>query len=51
MAEENMFAESGRGVYILRSFMDEVDFSFRDGTGCECRLVKVLPQPAGPSND
>ncbi|GJM45371.1 MAG: anti-sigma regulatory factor [Gemmatimonadota bacterium] len=50
MAEENMFAESGRGVYILRSFMDEVAFSFRDGVGTECRLVKVLSQPARPSN-
>ncbi len=46
LAAENMFAESGRGVYILRSFMDEVDFSFRSGTGTECRLVKYLPNRA-----
>ncbi len=43
LAEENMFAESGRGVYILRSFMDEVAFGDREGHGCECRLVKYLP--------
>jgi serine/threonine-protein kinase RsbW len=48
LAAENMFAESGRGVYILRSFMDEVDFSFRSGTGTECRLVKYLPNRAAP---
>jgi|RhiMethySRZTD1v2_1073278.scaffolds.fasta_scaffold00443_9 serine/threonine-protein kinase RsbW len=40
---QNFFAESGRGVFILRSFMDEVDFRFDRGT--ECRLVKYLPRP------
>jgi len=44
LAKENMFAERGRGVYILRSFMDEVDFEYRAGRGTECRLVKYLPQ-------
>ena len=51
LAVENLFAESGRGVYILRSFMDEVDFSFRGGAGTECRLVKYLPSRAAPSKD
>ena len=51
LARENMFAESGRGVYILRSFMDEVGFSFEGNAGTECRLVKYLPQNATPSND
>jgi len=49
LAAENLFAESGRGVYILRSFMDEVDFDFHDGRGTECRLVKYLPGRAAPS--
>jgi serine/threonine-protein kinase RsbW len=40
---QNMFAESGRGVFILKSFMDEVGFSF-PGRGTECRLVKYLPR-------
>ncbi|NNE43560.1 MAG: ATP-binding protein [Gemmatimonadetes bacterium] len=45
VAKENLFAESGRGVYILRSFMDEVDFRFPEGaTGTECQLVKYLPR-------
>ena len=45
VSEENLFAESGRGVYILRSFMDEVDFRFPEGsTGTECQLVKYLPR-------
>ena len=44
LAQENRFAESGRGVYILRSFMDEVDFRFVNQSGTECRLVKYLPR-------
>ena len=51
LAEENRFAESGRGVYILRSFMDEVDFDNREGRGCECRLVKHLPGRAAAAGD
>lgn len=49
LAAENLFAESGRGVYILRSFMDEVDFSFQSGQGTLCRLVKYLPGRAAAS--
>jgi serine/threonine-protein kinase RsbW len=48
LSQENMFAENGRGVYILRSFMDEVDFKFRAGSGTECRLVKYLPGKSKP---
>ena len=46
LAEENMFAESGRGIFILNSFMDEVEFQFDPGRGTECRLVKYLPKDA-----
>jgi serine/threonine-protein kinase RsbW len=45
LAAENMFAARGRGVHILRSFMDEVAYRF-EGGGTECCLVKHLPQPA-----
>ncbi|MEZ5066927.1 MAG: ATP-binding protein [bacterium] len=48
LAAENMFAARGRGVHILRSFMDEVQYEFgADGT--RCRLVKFLPQHAQPA--
>lgn len=43
----DLFAEHGRGVHILRSFMDEVHWRFDGGT--ECRLVKYLPRNARPS--
>jgi serine/threonine-protein kinase RsbW len=45
LAKENMFSASGRGIYILRSFMDEVDFRFASQNGgTECLLVKYLPR-------
>lgn len=45
LAKENLFAASGRGIYILRSFMDEVDFRFSgQNGGTECCLVKYLPR-------
>ncbi len=36
---ENLLKESGRGVFILKSLMDEVLFDF-DGTGTTVTLVK-----------
>jgi serine/threonine-protein kinase RsbW len=51
LAEENRFAESGRGVYILRSFMDEVEFDRHQGRGTECRLVKYLPRAEETARD
>lgn len=46
---ENLFAEHGRGLHILRSFMDEVSFQFDRGT--VCRLAKNLPANARPSRE
>jgi serine/threonine-protein kinase RsbW len=48
LAGDNLFAEHGRGVHILRSFMDEVHWRFDGGT--ECCLVKYLPRSARPSH-
>lgn len=43
LSAENLLAEGGRGVYLMRQFMDEVSFSFPDAGGtCIC-LVKRLP--------
>jgi serine/threonine-protein kinase RsbW len=49
MQRDNLFAEHGRGVHILRSFMDEVSWRFDRGT--ECRLVKNLPRTSGSSRE
>jgi len=38
----NLLKPSGRGILIIRSFMDEVDLSLRDGGGCRLRMVKRI---------
>src|SRR5215468_8884989 len=39
----NLLKPSGRGILIIRSFMDEVDLLQREGGGCRLRMVKRLP--------
>lgn len=39
----NLLKPSGRGILIIRSFMDEVDLSECEGGGCRLRMVKKLP--------
>jgi serine/threonine-protein kinase RsbW len=45
-APENLLKERGRGIFIMRSMMDEVTFDFTD-RGTRCRLVKKR-RPATP---
>lgn len=40
IAPENLLKESGRGIFILKALMDEVQFDFNKG-GTEIRMVKV----------
>jgi serine/threonine-protein kinase RsbW len=40
--EANLLKPSGRGILIIRSFMDEVDCTPREGGGCRLRMVKKL---------
>ena len=39
---ERLLDSRGRGIFIMRACMDEVDFRF-DGTGTTCLLVKRRP--------
>jgi serine/threonine-protein kinase RsbW len=39
-AEENILKASGRGIFFMRSFMDEVDWSIRPGGGTTVRMLK-----------
>src|SRR3977135_2486285 len=39
---KNLLKPSGRGILIIRSFMDEVDLSKREGGGCRLRMVKKI---------
>ena len=41
-APENLLRQSGRGLLLIRAFMDEFDMHPRPGGGTEVRLVKNL---------
>ncbi len=38
----NLLKPSGRGILIIRSFMDEVNLSQCEGGGCRLRMVKKI---------
>jgi len=38
----NIMKTSGRGIFYMKTFMDEVDFSFPDGRGTELVMRKNL---------
>jgi serine/threonine-protein kinase RsbW len=38
--DENLLKSSGRGIFFMRTFMDEVDWSIRPNGGTTVRLVK-----------
>jgi serine/threonine-protein kinase RsbW len=42
LAPENLLRQSGRGILLIRAFMDEFDLYPRAGGGTEARLVKHL---------
>lgn len=42
LAPENLLRQSGRGILLIRAFMDEFDLHRRTGGGTEVRLVKRL---------
>ena len=48
-APENLLKPRGRGIFIMRSVMDEVSFDF-SGPGTVCRLVKIKRGPT-PEQD
>src|SRR5216684_3855310 len=49
LAEENLLSTSGRGIFLMRAFMDEFDvLSGRTG-GAEIVMSKKLPTPGSTS--
>jgi serine/threonine-protein kinase RsbW len=40
VAEENLLKADGRGIFFMKSFMDEVKYSFPDGGGTRVTLLK-----------
>jgi serine/threonine-protein kinase RsbW len=49
LAPENLLKGSGRGIFLIRSFMDEVVLQRAPEGGMEMRMVKRV-QPAGASD-
>jgi serine/threonine-protein kinase RsbW len=46
LAEENLLKAAGRGIFFMRSFMDEVSYAFPERGGTVVRMVKKLPASA-----
>lgn len=42
LAPENMLKSSGRGIFLMRNFMDDVELRRVPGGGMEVRMVKKL---------
>lgn len=49
LAEENLMKTSGRGVFLMRAFMDELKVLRSSGGGAELVMAKRLPAPAPES--
>ena len=43
-APENLLKSNGRGIFLMRSFMDEMTFRRVEAGGMEVRMVKRVPQ-------
>ncbi|MDP9162151.1 MAG: ATP-binding protein [Acidobacteriota bacterium] len=50
LAPENLLKTSGRGIFLIRSFMDEVQI-YPSRTGTEIKLVKHVHGPAGDAKE
>lgn len=50
LAPENRLRPNGRGLFYMKKFMDEIDYSFEPGRGMEVTLRKRLAD-AGPAED
>jgi serine/threonine-protein kinase RsbW len=47
LAPENLLKSSGRGIFFMRSFMDDVSLHKIPEGGMEVRMMKKLPVAAG----
>ena len=43
LAEENLLRANGRGIFFMKSFMDEVVYNFPADRGTQVKMVKKLP--------
>jgi serine/threonine-protein kinase RsbW len=47
LAPENLLKASGRGIFLIRSFMDDVRLQRAGEGGMEVLMIKRVPQAAG----
>lgn len=45
LANENLLNQSGRGLLLMRAFVDELEVRRRQPSGTEVRMVKYLANP------
>jgi serine/threonine-protein kinase RsbW len=51
LAQENLMKTSGRGIFLMRAFMDELKVFRSSGGGAELVMAKRLPPPSLESPD
>lgn len=51
LAEENLLSTSGRGIFLMRAFMDEFQVVQSPAGGAEIVMSKRLPQPGEQSKN
>lgn len=51
LAEENLLSTSGRGIFLMRAFMDEFDVVPGRTGGAEIIMAKKLPLPGSPASN
>src|SRR5213082_3353074 len=51
LAEENLLSTSGRGIFLMRAFMDEFDVVSGRTGGAEIVMSKKLPDPSANSSN
>ena len=44
---QNLMKTSGRGIFYMRTFMDEVNYSFEPGAGTSLVMIKNLEKGSG----
>lgn len=44
LAPENLLKANGRGIFLMRTFMDEMTFERSEAGGMQVRMVKRVPQ-------
>jgi serine/threonine-protein kinase RsbW len=50
LAPENLLKSNGRGIFLMRSLMDDLQLHRATEGGMEVRMVKRIPQDAAPES-